>query len=179
MTIPEHLKTPADLLAEGRRWVLYPAQDENGVFRAEAVFENHSFRFPLGTVSNEPGVMPPISFGTDQDQAKEAAIRWNALNHGIPEEEYWLILASSIGAQNKMRRVKLKRDPHTSVAIIYDGYGDPVLTLEEEEARNLYQQIAKAYCWSHDEFCECGCVLENGYCPEGCGNEDEQDEDGG
>jgi hypothetical protein len=43
MTVPEHLKTPADLLAEGRRWVLHPGQDEDGVFRAEVVFADHPF----------------------------------------------------------------------------------------------------------------------------------------
>ena len=178
MIVPEHLKTPADLLAEGRRWVLYPGQDENGVFRAEAVFEDHPFRFPLGAVSNDPDVPPPITFGTDRDEAEEAVLRWNAANHGITPKEYRMILASSMGAQNKMRRVKVIRDPDTSVAVVFDGYGEPALTLEEDEARRLYLQIAQAYRWGHDEFCEeCGCVLEDGLCPEGCEDEDEQDEE--
>jgi hypothetical protein len=89
-----------------------------------------------------------------------------------------MILASSMRAQTKMRRVKVIRDPATSVAVILDGCGDSVLTLEEDEARRLYLQIAQAYRWGHDEFCgECGCVLEGGTCPEGCGDEDGQDEE--
>lgn len=89
-----------------------------------------------------------------------------------------MILASSMGAQNKMRRVKVIRDPATSVAVVLDGNGDPALRLEEDEARCLYLQIAQAYYWGHDEFCgECGCVLEGGFCPERCQEEDEQDEE--
>ncbi len=148
MTTPEHLKTPADLLAEGRCWVLY----------------------------RHPDVPPPITFGTDEETAFEAVARWNE-EHGVSREEFAEVVASSISAENEMTRLKLKRDPHTGVAVVFDGNGDEILTLEEDKALDLYQQIARAYHLSHDEFCEeCGCVLEGGCCPEGCDDEDE-DED--
>src|SRR5262249_53186110 len=130
-------------------------------------------RFPLGAVSDDPDVPPPLTFGTNRAEAEEAATRWNAATHGISPEGYRTILASSMRAQNKMRRVKVVRDPQASVAVILDGYGDSVLTLEEDEARRLYLQIAQAYRWGHDEFC----VLEGGTCTEGCQEEDEQDEE--
>ena len=157
MTIPEHLKTPAELLAEGRRWALHPTQDENGVFRAVAVFEDNPGRWLLGEVSNSPESFPPVSFGTDKAMAAKVAIRWNAENHGISAEQYQKIVMSSLLAQEKMERVKIKRDPHTGDAVLFNGLGDPLITLEEENAKSLYQQIAKAYGLKPDEFRpECG-----------------------
>ena len=104
MTIPEHLKTPAELLAEGRRSALHPTQDENGVFRAVAVFEDNQGRWLLGEVSNSPESFPPVSFGTDKAMAAKAAIRWNAENHGISAEQYQKIVMSSLLAQEGVSR---------------------------------------------------------------------------
>ncbi len=176
MNTPEHLKSPAELVAEGRRWVLHPMRDEDGVFRAEVIFEDHPFRCPFGEVSSDPAAKRPIFLGTDPDVAEAWAERWNAEQHGISPEDYRLIVLSSMAAQAKMRRLVAKRDPSTSVVTLSTGFGDELVRLEEDEAKQLYVQLARAYFWAHDDFCpECGAVMEDGSCPEDCMKSSDED----
>jgi hypothetical protein len=64
---------------------------------------------------------------------------------GISPDQYQEIVASSLRAQEEMEWVKIKRDIHTGEAVLFNGLGDPLITLGEENAKSLYQQIAKAY----------------------------------
>jgi hypothetical protein len=136
---------PQAILAEGRRWILYPGErDEHGV-RAEVIFEDCPYRFPMGQVSNDPAGVPPVYLGPDKQTAREAAIAWTDRVLHIGPDEWHRIVASSIAAGQKARRVVAKRDPATSEVTLLDGYGDVLTVLEEKEAISLYQQIAQAF----------------------------------
>ena len=163
------------LLAEGRRWVVYPGeQDENGV-RADIVFENCPLRFEVGCVSNDPSSLPPQYLGPDHTAAWEAAMTFAERVQGISREEWGIIILSSMGADCKARRVSAKRDPQTSEVTIFCGDGEVLITLEEEDAIRLYQQIAQAFELEFTETCQrCNLPLEDGICPNECGTEDEE-----
>lgn len=66
-----------------------------------------------------------------------------------------------------------KRDPQTSEVTIFDGDGDVLITLEEEDAIRLYQEIAQAFELDVTETCQrCNLPLEDGICPNECGTQD-------
>jgi hypothetical protein len=76
--------TPADLLDEGRRWVTAPGDYIEGEgYRAEVIFEGHSFRLVIGQITNMPNELPqmvyfPADNNDDQRQrdAQSLAEQW-------------------------------------------------------------------------------------------------------
>ena len=164
------------LLEEGRRWILYPGdKDEHGI-RAEVIFEDCPYRFSVGQVSNDPAAVPPVYLGPDEATAREAAIAWTARVLHISPDEWHRIVASSMAADRKARRVTVKRDPATSEVTLLDGYGDVLTVLEEADAISLYQQIAQAFDFEFTPTCPvCTCRLdEDGCCPNECDEEEDE-----
>jgi len=159
-----------DLLAEGRRWILYPGErDTNGV-RADVVFENHPNRFCVGQVSNDPALRPPLYLSGDDPE--RTAIDWcvKHLDYINEEGEWHDIVASSIASQQKCRRVRVVRDPMTDECRLSDDYGNE-FRLSGEHAERLYQDLARAYSLPFRGSCErCGMMLgeddECGWCDE-------------
>lgn len=155
--------TPLDLLAEGKRHVIRAGDFEPGKgFRAEVIFENHPYRFVTGEVSNLPTVKKPLYFqAKSQKAADKAAMAWCEANLGIGKRDYLAIIGSSMAAQNKARRVQVKKDPDTSEVWLRDGFGNE-LQLEEEHAIRLYQDIAIAYDLPFRASCpECGALFND------------------
>jgi hypothetical protein len=158
------------LLSEGRRWVLHPGdEDEHGV-RGEVVFEDCPWRFQVGEVSNDPSAVPPVYLGPNEEVAREAAIAWTNRVLRISPDDWHRIVASSIAADCKARRVMAKRDPQTSEVTLLDGNGEVLIVLEEKDAIRLYQQIAQAFDFQFTPTCpHCTCPLdEDGNCPNEC-----------
>jgi hypothetical protein len=94
----------------------------------------------------------------------------NALNArmGYSEQEVLMIVVSSFRAQDKLRTVKVKHDPHSQEATLYSGDGTELITLEAKQAASLYTQLAVAYDWPHADLCpDCQEELDDsecGYC---------------
>lgn len=158
-----------ELLAEGRHWVLHPGDKDDLGVRAEVVFEDCPCRFQVGEISNDPSAPPPVYLGPDDDSAREAAIAYAVQAQGLSREDWCLIIASSIRADCKIRQVLAKRDPQTSEVTLFDGNGDVVIVLEEQDAIRLYQQIAQGFRFDFTPTCpDCTCPLEDGICPNEC-----------
>jgi hypothetical protein len=88
---------------------------------------------------------------------------------GHSEEEVLLIVVSSLRAQDRLRGVKVKRDPDTDEATLCSGDGAELITLQAKHAASLYTQLATAYGWRHADLCP-GCQLElDGQECENCG----------
>jgi hypothetical protein len=173
--------SPADLLAEGRRFVLHVGEYDAGKgFRAEMVFEDHPYRFPTGEVSNLPSAKAPLYFHTDSTTiADQKAKEWCKSNLGIDDEEYLRVICSSIGAQTVAMRVQVKRDPGTSEVWLRDGYGNE-MHLEEEHAIRLYQDLATAYYLPFRENCpKCESLLNDHDECDSCQEEEEDAEEEG
>lgn len=147
--------TVEDLLAEGRRWVLYPGSPlQNGV-RALAVFEDHPIKIAIGQVSNHRSVpLPPIITAEDPD---DWCRQWS-IEQGLVKDEtdYLMVIVSSIGAQHRCRQVRVIRDTDTGEVWLRDGYGNE-MQLDEEHALQLYQDLAEAHDLPFARRCvECG-----------------------
>jgi hypothetical protein len=158
-----------EVIAGKRKAVIYPGELEAEGFRANVVFENWPWHYPMGALEN-PGFQeaPPIYLSRRFQEADRQATEFTA-RLGISPEERLLIIASSMRAQDLLRSVKVKRDPDTDEATLYTGDGTELVILDAKDAARLYQQLAEGYGWAYSELCpECQVELENGECPN-CG----------
>src|SRR5207253_10735057 len=99
--------TPAELMNEGRRWVIAPGEYIDGKgFRVGVIFEDHPFRFPIAQMTNMPSGLPQRIYyfhaNADTDNAQQAAQalaeEWCRKHQGIDREAYFVIISSSIKA---------------------------------------------------------------------------------
>ena len=165
---------PADLLDEGRRWVIVPGDFiEDKGFRVEVIFETHPFRFPIGQITNMPrGVadrLPYFPADGDTDDAQQAsrelAEEWCHKTHGIDKKAYLAIVSSSIKAYEQGKRVKVLSD-HPDHLTLHNGFGDEI-ELDEEAAIKLYQDLAEALDLPCQRNCpKCGGIMEGDVCEE-------------
>ena len=169
---------PADLMDEGRRWVIAPADfmEERG-FRIEVVFENHPFKFWIGRISNRPALpqkLPYLPAEDDSEKAREAALlvaeEWCLKNHGIDKSAYWAIMASSMKAHEQCKYVKVLGDDADRLTL-QSGFGEEI-KLDEEAAIKLYQDLADALDLPCLKNCPtCGEIMEGDDC-EVCNGEE-------
>jgi len=134
--------TVGDLLDEGRRFVFHVGEYQEGDgFRATIVFEDFPGFFLTGELSNRMDATPVFWWPTsDPDEAQEMAYRHSETILGVSRKDHMLIIMSSMGAQNRARRVQVKRDPDSGNVMLRNGYGQE-LGLEEEDAVALYQDL--------------------------------------
>jgi hypothetical protein len=166
--------SPADLMDEGRRWVIAPGDYIEGKgYRVEVIFENFPFRVPIGQISNIPNNLPVPYFPAEKesDEAENAAQsqaeQWCFQTHGIDKEAYLAIVSSSIKAYELGKRVLVLGD-HPDGLAIANGFGDEI-GLDEEAAIKLYQDLADALDLPCQRTCpECGGIMEADHCEE-CG----------
>ena len=151
--------TPAELMDEGRRWVIAPAEfmEERG-FRIEAVFEDHPFRFSIGQITNRPALPQKLPYlpGDDNSQkAREAALlvaeEWCLKHQGIDTSAYRAIIASSIKAHEQCKYVKVLGENADHLTLL-SGFGNEI-TLDEEAATKLYQDLADALDLPYQRNC--------------------------
>jgi hypothetical protein len=162
--------TPADLMSEGRRWVIAPGNYIEGKgYRVEAIFEGHPFRLPISQISNMPNKLPVPYFPAESegDEAEKAvqslAEQWCLQNYGIDKKTYLDIVSSSIRAYEHGKRVRILGD-NPDRLVIANGFGDQI-KLEEEAAIKLYQDLADALDLPCQRNCpKCGGVMEGQTC---------------
>lgn len=146
--------TVRDLLDEGRRWVTVPGEQTDGGVRLDVVFEDHPYRFPMGQISNDPSVLPPVVIEVDDPHAWCVQL---CVEHGSIKNqfEYFRIIFSSINAQHRAMDVRVLSGPSGEITL-QDGRGNQMV-LDEENAFRLYQRIADAYGLPHQIYCnKCG-----------------------
>lgn len=163
---------PADLMGEGRRWVIAPGDYIEGKgFRVDVVFENHPFHFPVGQITNLPDAglreIPYLPAEADTEEAREASRRfaeeWSEKVNGINQKAYLAVISSSIKAYEQGKRVKVLGDDLDHL-IIQNGFGDEI-ELDEEAAIKLYQDLAATLDLPCQRNCPtCGMILEGQHC---------------
>jgi hypothetical protein len=167
-------KTLDDVLQEvragKRKAVIIPGNLEADGIRADVVFEDWPWHYPIGQLEQPPDFpeAPPWYLSRNAEEAERQAIEFTE-RLGISPEERLLIIVSSMRAQDLLRSVKVKRNPETDEATLYTGDGTELITLDAKDAARLYQQLAEGYGWAYSALCpECQVELENGECPN-CG----------
>ncbi len=168
--------TPADLINEGRRWVIAPGDYIEGKgFRVEIIFEDHPFRFLIGQITNMPrdlpAKMPYFTADADNDDtqgaARAVAEEWCLNHNGIDQKAYLAIVSSSIKAYEQGKHVRVLGDDPDSLTL-QNGFGDEI-KLDEEAAIKLYQDLAYALDLPCQRTCpECEGIMEADECEE-CG----------
>lgn len=168
--------TPADLIEEGRRWVILPGDYVEGMgYRVEVVFEDHPFRHAIGLITNLPGPLPNVTpfFPADgpSDEARRAADAeakaWCLKHHGVDGAEYLAIISSSMKAFHEGIFVKVLGETPDRMTL-QNGFGDE-MHVDEEAAIKLYQDLADALDLPCQRTCpECDGIMEGDECGE-CG----------
>lgn len=155
--------TVGDLLNEGRRFVLEVGEYYEGEgFRAIIVFEDFPSYFPSGELTNRSGAAPVLWWRTaDEAEAKKLAYSYSEAVLGLNRRAHLNIVLSSMGAQNKARRVTVSHDSETGLILLHNGYGVE-MELDEDEAVALYQSLARAMDLPYRDSCsECGHLLDD------------------
>lgn len=164
--------TVSDLLAESRRWVVYPGPSCGSGVLAEIVFEEYPYRLMANLLPGDSAPIPPLLI---EDDAPEAwCKRWSVEKGLVRDEvEYLTVVGSSIGAQIRCREVSVSRDAGTGKVRLRDGYGNEML-LDEENALRLYRDLAEVHGLPFARRCEeCGEQLTGDEACPWCGDSSE------
>lgn len=146
--------TVEDLIAEGRPWVVMPGERTAVGTRVLVVFKDHPYRYPIGQISNDPNLMPPLIVVDDDPEA--SCIQLSIEQGNVKDKmEYLQIVMSSMGARHKAMRVRVLLNYPDSFTLS-NGYGD-TMTMDEENATTLYEGLAEALGLPHQIHCrDCG-----------------------
>lgn len=171
--------TPVDLVEEGRRWVIVPGEYVQGIgYRVVGIFENHTYRYPVGEISNLPTsarhyIPSDDDFNESRNTASEAALKWSIATNRISRKEYFTIVTSSIRAHHQGKYVKILGDDPDHMTL-QNGFGDEI-KVDEEAAYKLCQDLAKPLDLPYQCNCpKCGELVDGDECYE-CGENDKDE----